>query len=98
MTATPRFAESNSATFTDTNRACGNAVFDAVVKSVQRVPIPITRSASAASRFAASVPVAPTAPASSGSPCSSDPRPACVSPTGMPVAATNRASASVASL
>ena len=39
-----------------------NAVFDAVVKSLQRVPTPITRSAAAAIRLAANVPVAPIAP------------------------------------
>ena len=63
------------------------------MKSLQRVPIPITRSASAASRFAAAVPVAPTAPSASGWSESSEPLPACVSPTGMPVALGERRSA-----
>lgn len=43
-----------------------NAVRDAVVKSAYRVPIPITRSASRASAFAAVVPVDPTAPTDCG--------------------------------
>ena len=38
----------------------------AVVKSEKRVPIPSTRSASAATRLAANVPVAPIAPSDSG--------------------------------
>jgi hypothetical protein len=51
-----------------TKRTSGsrNAVFDAVVKSDQRVPTPRTRSASAATRFAASVPVTPIAPRDEG--------------------------------
>ena len=51
-----------------TNRTPGslNAVRDALVKSLYRVPIPITTSASAASALAAVVPVAPTAPTDCG--------------------------------
>ena len=53
---------------TFTNRTSGSrkAVFEAVVKSLQRVPMPITRSASAATRFAANVPVTPIAPSAEG--------------------------------
>ena len=60
----PCLAASKPATLTFTNRTPGSwkADFDAVVKSLQRVPIPITRSASRAMRLAAAVPVAPTAP------------------------------------
>jgi hypothetical protein len=75
-----------------------NADFDAVVKSLQRVPTPITRSASRASRLARRVPVAPTAPSSADDRRRSAPRPACVSHTGMPVASTSARSAAVASL
>ena len=46
--------------------ANGDTVRDAVVKSDQRVPTPMTRSASRASTFAAVVPVDPTAPTSWG--------------------------------
>ena len=94
------FPASASATFTLTKRTSGraNAVLDAVVKSVQRVPIPMTRSASRAMRFAASVPVAPIAPRESGWSYGREPFPACVSATGMPDASTNRRSASVAPL
>ena len=74
------------------------ADFDAVVKSLQRVPTPMTRSASWASRLAAAVPVAPTAPSDSGCSEGSAPRPACVSATGMPVASTSARSAAVAAL
>ena len=92
-------AASKAATLTFTNRTSGswNADCEAVVKSLQRVPTPITRSASRASRLAAAVPVAPIAPSDDGWSERSAPRPACVSPTGMPVASANAASASVAS-
>ena len=92
-------AASIPATLTPTKRTPGSwkADFDAVVKSLQRVPTPITRSASRASRFAAGVPVAPTAPSASGCALGSAPRPACVSATGMPVASANARSAPVAS-
>ena len=70
---------------------------DAVVKSLQRVPMPITRSASAASVLAAVVPVAPMAPTDCGWSQASEPLPACVSATGMPVASANWRNASVAS-
>ena len=90
---------SNSATLTFTKRTSSarNAVFDAVVKSLQRVPMPITTSASAATRFAANVPVTPTAPSAEGWSNGSEPFPACVSPTGIPVCSQNARSASVAS-
>ena len=93
------FAASKSATLTlmKLTPACANAVFDAVVKSDQRVPIPITRSASAAMRLAANVPVTPIAPSADGWSYGSEPLPACVSLSGMPVCSTKRRSASVAS-
>ncbi len=93
-------AASNAATLTLTKRTWGSwkADFDAVVKSLQRVPMPMTRSASRASRLAAAVPVAPTAPSESGWSDGSAPRPACVSHTGMPVSCANARSAAVASL
>ncbi len=47
--------------------SAANALRDAVVKSLQRVPMPITTSASRASAFAAVVPVAPIAPTHDGS-------------------------------
>jgi hypothetical protein len=92
-------AVSSPATLTLTKRTSGswNAVFEAVVKSLQRVPTPITTSASRARRFAAGVPVAPIAPSAAGCADGSAPRPACVSPTGMPVASANARSAAVAS-
>ncbi len=59
---------SNSATLMLMNRTPGswNAVLDAVGKSVNRVPMPITRSASGAITFAASVPDTPAPPRLSG--------------------------------
>ena len=51
------------------------------------------RSASAATALAAVVPVEPMAPSSRSCPCSSDPLPAWVSATGMPVASAKAASA-----
>ena len=94
----PCFCISSSATLTFTNRTCGlwNNDFDAVVKSLQRVPMPITRSAPFAIRFAASVPVAPIAPRFEAWSNGSDPLPACVSETGIPVSSTNARSASEA--
>ena len=61
------------------------------MKSLHRVPTPMTTSASRASALAAVVPVEPTAPISCGCPCGSEPLPAWVSPTGMPVALAQRA-------
>ena len=92
-------AASSAATLTLTKRTPGswNADFDAVVKSLQRVPTPITRSASRASRLAAGVPVAPIAPSADGWSEGSAPRPACVSATGIPVASASARSAPVAS-
>ena len=69
----------------------------AVVKSEKRVPIPSTRSASAATRLAANVPVAPIAPSDSGWSYGSAPLPACVSATGIPAASANERSADDAS-
>ena len=93
-------AASKAATLTLTKRTSGSwkADFEAVVKSLQRVPTPITRSASRASRLAAAVPVAPTAPSASGWSDVSAPRPACVSHTGMPMACAKAFSSRVASL
>ena len=51
----------------------------------------------AAKRFAASVPVTPTAPSASGWSYGSEPFPAWVSPTGIPALSTSCRSASVAS-
>ena len=61
------------------------------MKSLYRVPTPITTSASRASAFAAGVPVAPTPPTASGWSHGSAPLPAWVSATGMPVASAKRA-------
>ncbi|KQR97105.1 hypothetical protein ASG00_12550 [Microbacterium sp. Leaf351] len=74
-----------------TKRTSGfwKAVREAVVKSLYRVPMPMMTSASAASRFAAVVPVAPTPPRYCGWSKASAPPPACVVPTGMPVASTS---------
>ena len=55
-----------------------------------------TTSASAARAFAAVVPVDPIAPISCGCPCGSDPLPAWLSPTGMPVCSHSARSASSA--
>ncbi len=97
-TARPRcLAASNSATLMLTKRARGKAVWEAVVKSVQRVPIPITRSASRARRLAASPPLTPTGPTFCGWSQDSDPLPAWVSATGMPVRSQKRASSASAS-
>ena len=67
------------------------------MKSLYRVPTPITTSASRASALATGVPVEPTPPTACGWSHSSAPLPAWVSPTGMPVASANARSASVAS-
>ena len=74
-----------------------NAVLDAVTKSPSRVPIAITRSASRASRFAASPPAAPIGPAFIGWFHGRAPLPAWLSATGMPNRVANRSSACVAS-
>jgi hypothetical protein len=78
--------------------SAAKAVFEAVVKSLSRDPMTITRSAVRARRLAAVVPVTPIAPTACGASNGSDPFPACVSPTGMPVARVKAASAPVASL
>ena len=68
-----------------------NAVLDAVVKSVNLVPTPMTTSASRARAFAAVVPVEPTAAhLPGGDRAAGTPLPACASPTGMPVASQKR--------
>ena len=67
------------------------------MKSVHLVPMPITTSARAASSLAAVVPVAPIAPAHSGSSERMDPLPAWVWPTGMPKVPANDCSAPAAS-
>ena len=67
------------------------------MKSLQRVPTPSTTSASRAAALASVVPVAPIAPAACGWSYGSEPLPACVSATRIPVASANAASASVAS-
>ncbi len=84
--------------FTKRTPGSWKADFDAVVKSLHRVPTPMTTSASRARRFAADVPVAPTAPRLSGWSETSAPRPAWVSHTGMPVASAKARRAAVASL
>ena len=52
--------------FTNRTPGCWNAVREAVVKSLYRVPTPSTTSASAASAFATGEPVAPTPPTAHG--------------------------------
>ncbi len=91
--------ESIGATLRLTKRTSSLAKIEreAVVKSLQRVPTPSTTSASRARAFASVVPVAPIAPADCGWSKGSEPLPACVSATGIPVAAANAAKASVAS-
>jgi hypothetical protein len=71
-------------TFTNCTPASWKAVREAVVKSLYRVPMPMTTSASAAMRFAAVVPVAPMPPRYWGWSQVSEPPPAWVVPTGMP--------------
>ena len=84
--------------FTKVTSGFWNAVFEAVVKSLYRVPTPMMTSASRASAFATGDPVDPTPPTACGWSHRIPPLPAWVSATGIPVAAANRASASVASL
>jgi hypothetical protein len=74
-----------------------NAVRDAVVKSLYRVPTPMTTSASRASRFATGVPVEPTPPTEFGWFQRTAPLPACVSATGIPVARASASSSADAS-
>ena len=83
-------------TFTKRTPSAANTVREAVVKSLYRVPTPMTRSASAATASAAVVPVAPIAPSACGWSYGSEPLPACVSPTGIPVASAKAASAASA--
>ena len=61
-------AASSAVTLRLTNRTsgCWNAVRDAVVKSLYRVPTPITTSASRASALATGEPVDPTPPTACG--------------------------------
>jgi hypothetical protein len=79
-------------------RGCWKRLFEAVVKSLSRVPMPSTTSAADASTFAAAVPVTPSAPTHEECASRMAPLPACVTETGIPVAAANFASASAASL
>jgi hypothetical protein len=65
-------------------------------ESCRRVPTARIRSASAASRLAAAVPVTPTAAMLSASSSGRADLPPCVSQTGMPVSAEKRASAALA--
>ena len=67
------------------------------MKSLYRVPTPITTSASRASAFATGVPVEPTPPTASGWSHGTAPLPAWVSETGIPVVSAKRRSASLAS-
>ena len=83
-----------------TNRTSGfwKMVRDAVVKSEYRVPMPITTSASRGERVRGRVAGgADRAERSAGGRSGSEPLPAWVSATGMPVASTNARSASLAS-
>ena len=77
---------------------CWKAVFDAVAKSVKRVPMPMTRSAAAAISLAPREPATP-APCRlrSWSQCIV-PLPAWVSATGMPVCSAKAVMAASASL
>ena len=70
---------------------------DAVVKSLYRVPMPRTTSASRASALATGEPVAPTPPTAHGWSQARAPLPAWVSETGIPVASANRRRAALAS-
>ena len=90
-------AASNAVTLRLTNRTSGsaNTVREAVVKSDQRVPMPSTTSASAASAFAAWVPVEPRPPTARGWSNGIAPLPACVSATGIPVASAKSTSAAL---
>lgn len=93
-------AASSDATLTFTNVTSGfwNAVREAVVKSLYRVPMPMTTSARAARALATGEPVEPTPPTACGWSQETAPLPACVSATGMPVACANARNCSVASL
>ncbi len=77
----PCLAASNAATLSPTRRrpASANSAREPVVKSCSRVPMPTTRSASAAAALAALVPVTPMAPSAIGWSQGSAPLPAWVS-------------------
>jgi hypothetical protein len=93
------FAASKPVTLTLTNRTSGlaNAVREALVKSLYRVPTPITTSASRASALATGEPVEPTPPTAQGWSHRTPPLPAWVSETGMPVTSAKRRRTSCAS-
>ena len=74
-----------------------NSAHEPVVKSCSRVPTARMTSASSHSRFAAPVPVTPTAPMFRGSVKGSEDLPPCVSITGMPCFAAKAASVAEAS-
>lgn len=78
------FPASKPLTFIERNRTsgCRNSHFEAVVKSVKRVPTPIIKSASFAIVLAALFPVTPMPPRFSGSLPAIQPFPACVSAKG----------------
>ena len=76
---------------------CWKVVREAVTKSPIRVPMPMTTSASRASRLAARPPFVPAGPAFIGWFQGRAPLPAWVSTTGMPKRVANAASSSVAS-
>ena len=90
------FRASNSATFSNRNSTSGweKSALEPVVKSVRRVPMPITKSAWGASWLAASPPVTPTPPRLSGWSLTSAPFPACVSANGSCSVSTNSRNAS----
>jgi len=92
-------AASKASTLTLMNATSGLAkiVCDAVVKSEYRVPMPITRSASRATVFAAVLPVEPTPPTAIRWSQLIAPLPAWVSATGIPVASAKARSCSQAS-
>jgi hypothetical protein len=73
-----------------------NSAHEPVVKSWNRVPSPITRSASAAALLAALVPVTPMLPSAISWFQGSAPLPAWVSATGIPNSAAKPASSAVA--
>ena len=93
------FPASKPLTFIERNRTpgCRNSHFEAVVKSVKRVPTPIIKSASFAIVLAALFPVTPTPPRFSGSLPAIQPFPACVSANGISKVLQNDKSSAPAS-
>ena len=92
------FRASNSATFSSRNSTSGweKSALEPVVKSVRRVPTPITKSACGASSLAAIPPVTPTPPRLSGWLLTNAPFPAWVSANGSRSVSTNSRNASCA--